>query len=320
MPPTYAESINGYGPGAIEISVVIPAYDGEHTIANCLDSVDRATRGRRREIIVVDSSASDATADIVRLHLPEVILIRSQKRLSAGAARNRGSEAARGRLVFFTDQDCIVPPDWILRLERHLQDPAVDAAGGAVGIQNFSNLSGCALYFLEFLNHFPANIGARRDNNFLIGCNSCCRADVFRVVRFPDQTLGEDILFSNRLRNHGFHTVHDPTICVLHKNRQGWRVFFDYNYKMGGAAAEYHQQLQLWWAVPVLRWPILAFCTPALVLPSICMSLLRAPSSYLFRFLLLSPVCLLGNLFWASGFRRQVLETRMLGDLPTGLL
>ena len=309
------ESKNGHSAGEIDISVVVPAYDGEHTIAACLESIDRATQGRRREIIVVDSSASDATADIVRLRFPEVILIRSQRRLSAGGARNRGSEAAHGRLVFFTDQDCMVPPDWILRLERHLEDPAVDAAGGAVGIQDLSNLSGCALYLLEFLNHFPSNAGARRDSNFLIGSNFCCRAEVFQVVRFPDQTLGEDILFSNKLRNHGFHTVHDPATAVLHENRQGWREFFDYNYKMGGAAASYHQQLQLWWAAPVLRWPILAFCTPGLVLPSICINLLSAPWSYLFRFLLLAPICLLGNLVWAGGFRRQVLETRRLGRL-----
>src|SRR5262245_31275459 len=151
----------------IDISIVIPAYNGEGTIAACLESINVATRGRRKEIIVVDSSPSNATSDIVR-RLPEVILVRSKTRLSAGEARNRGRKMARGRLVFFTDQDCIVPLDWIDRIERHFQDPMVGAAGGAVGIQNFSSWSGCALYFLEFLNHFPTNGRARRDSNFLI--------------------------------------------------------------------------------------------------------------------------------------------------------
>jgi glycosyltransferase involved in cell wall biosynthesis len=42
---------------------------GAHTIADCLASVERATRGRDREIIVVESSG-DATAEIVLATLP----------------------------------------------------------------------------------------------------------------------------------------------------------------------------------------------------------------------------------------------------------
>jgi GT2 family glycosyltransferase len=197
-------------------------------------------------------------------------------------------------------------------MEKHFEDPAVGAAGGAIGIQNLSNWSGCALYFLEFLNHFPTNGPARRDGNFLVGSNCCVRADVVRSVRFPDQTLGEDILFSNSLRRHGVQIVYDPATAALHKNREGWGVFFDYNHEMGRAAASYHQKLQLWWAAPVLRMPILAYCAPLAVLPSIGFSLVRSPWPYLFRFILLSPMCLLGNLVWASGFRKQVLDARAM--------
>jgi GT2 family glycosyltransferase len=307
MPTKNAELGQPRDASGVDISVVVPAYNGDRTIARCLESIERATEGRRREIIVVDSSESEATADIVR-RFPNVTLIRSQARLSAGAARNCGIGAACGRLVFFTDQDCIVPRDWIDRFERHFEDPAVGAAGGAIGIQNPSNWSGCALYFLEFLNHFPVNEKARRNSNFLVGSNCCVRASVLRTIRFPDQTLGEDILFSNSLRQHDVQIVYDPATAALHENRAGWVVFFNYNYKMGRAAASYHQQLRLWWAAPALRAPILAFSAPLVVLPSISLSLLRAPWSYLFRFLLLSRMCLLGNLMWANGFRKQVLE------------
>ena len=75
-------------------------------------------------------SSGDATAEIVRRRFPDVVLICSETRLSAGGARNRGAAAAGGPLVFFTDQDCIVPVDWIDRLGRHLDDPSVGAAGG----------------------------------------------------------------------------------------------------------------------------------------------------------------------------------------------
>ena len=285
----------------IDLSIVVPAYDGARTIADCLASVEHATRGRRREIIVVESSG-DATAEIIRRRFLDVVLIRSAERLSAGGARNRGAARARGRLVFFTDQDCIVPADWIDRLERHLQDRSVGAAGGAVGIANPANLSGCAVYFLEFLKHFPGNRPARRDDNFLVGCNSAFRAEVLDIVRFPDQTIGEDVLLSHALRSHNFGLVYDPRIEVQHHNREGWREFFNYNRKMGRSAASYHHVLRRGWATPFLRVPWLVFLAPVVVLPSIALDLARSRWSYFFRFLLVSPMCLLGNLVWANAF------------------
>ena len=297
--------------GRIDISIVIPAYLGSHTIADGLESIERATRGRDREIIVVESSG-DSTAEIVRQRFPDVVLILSEERLSAGGARNRGAAAARGRLVFFTDQDCIVPPDWIGRLEGHLQNPAVGAAGGAVGIRNPSNLSGCAVYFLEFLKHFPGKGPARRDDNFLVGCNCAFRAEALKMVPFPDQTLGEDVLHSHALRRHKFGVVYDPGSEVRHQNREGWGEFINYNRKMGRSAAMYHHVLQRKWAEPFLRVPALAFLAPLVILPSIALDLARSRWSYFFRFLLLSPMCLLGNLVWANAFRRQVLEMRQV--------
>jgi GT2 family glycosyltransferase len=294
---------------AIEISVVIPAYLGARTIVDCLESVERATTGRRREIIVVESSA-DATAEIVRQRFPGVVVIQSEKRLTAGGARNRGAAAAQGSLIFFTDQDCTVPLDWIDRLERYFEDPSVGAAGGAVGIRNLSNLSGCAVYFLEFLTHFPGGGPPRLNEKFLVGCNSAFRTEAFRVVRFPDQTLGEDVLYSHELRRHGFGIVYDPRIEVRHQNREGWGEFVNYNYKMGRSAATYHQALQRWWVAPFLRAPILVFLAPLVILPRIAFALAHSRWSYFFRFLLLSPMCLLGNLVWASAFRHQVIETR----------
>jgi glycosyltransferase involved in cell wall biosynthesis len=297
----------------VEISVIVPAYNGERTIAACLASIEHATKSRRAEVIVVDSSA-DNTSTIVNKHFPQVRLIRSHERLSAGAARNRGVDAARGRFIFFADQDCIVPPDWVESLKSHFDDATVHAAGGTVGIRNLSSASGCAVYFLEFLNHFPRRRRPQRNWKFLIGCNCAYRVDVIRAMRFPDQTIGEDILLSAELRNRGFTFVYDPRIEVLHQNREGWKTFFEYNQKMGRAAADYHSVIKLWWALPVLRHPNLAFLAPLAVLPSIARDLFQSHPSYLLRFLVLAPMCIAGNLVWANSFRQRVLEMRQTLD------
>jgi cellulose synthase/poly-beta-1,6-N-acetylglucosamine synthase-like glycosyltransferase len=129
-------------------------------------------------------------------------------------------------------------------------------------------------------------------------------------VGFPDQTIGEDVLLSHAVRGHNYGVVYDPRCEVLHQNREGWGEFFSYNRKMGRSAASYHQVMHRWWAAPFLRVPTLAFLAPVVILPSIALGLARSRWSYFFRFLVLSPMCLAGNLVWASAFRRQVLELR----------
>ena len=292
-----------------EISVVIPAYRGASTIADCLHGLKQALAGRPHEIIVVESSG-DSARDIIRKQFPDVILIESAQRLSAGAARNRGAAEAKAPLLFLTDQDCIVPPDWVQRLEHHLKDPNVSAAGGAVGIRDLSNLSGCAVYFLEFLRHFPSNGTPRRNGTFLVGCNSAYKTDAVIRVPFPDQTLGEDVLFSNDLRRNGLTIVYDPRVAVSHHNRTGWGEFFDYNRKMGAASAAYQNALRPWWIHPFLKIPSLTFIAPVIILPTIGLALTRARWSYMSRFFLLLPMCVLGNLAWAAAFRRKVIELR----------
>ena len=294
----------------VEVSVVIAGYHGAETIADCLRSVDRATEGRQRQIIVVESSGDDARR-IIQDEFPDVVLIPSSKRLSAGEARNLGFTVARGRLVFVTDQDCLVPMDWVSRLERHFTDPSVGAAGGSVGVRDISNLSGFAVYCLEFLRHFPRSGSARRNHNFLVGCNSSYRSETVHALSFPDQTLGEDVLFSESIRRHGFDVIYDPSVEVQHQNRTGWPEFFHYNRKMGRSAANYHQVLRRWWIVPFLHLPILTFLSPVIILPRIAFDLARSRWSYVVRFLMLWPMCLLGNLVWARAFRRKILDDRL---------
>jgi GT2 family glycosyltransferase len=299
----------------VELSVVVPTYNGERTIVDCLTSIERAIGPRAAEIIVADSS-KDATPALVSSRFPRVRLLSSNARMSAGGARNHAVAVANGSLVFFTDQDCLVPPDWIDRLETHLRDPAIDGAGGAVAIRNFASASGCALYFLEFLNHFPANGRPRRDVGFLVGCNAAYRASVFRTVRFPDQTVGEDVLFGCELLRQGFHTVHDSTIEVLHQNKEGWKTFFDYNYRMGQASANYQSALGSRSGGVALRHPIVAFGAPLFILPAIARRLARSHRGYLGRFSRLAPMCLLGNLWWAVGFWR---EARLRAGAPDNM-
>jgi cellulose synthase/poly-beta-1,6-N-acetylglucosamine synthase-like glycosyltransferase len=284
-----------------EVSIVVPAYRGRHVIAECLTALRLAVRGIRAEILVVESSG-DGTADLLRSQFPEVSCIQSPQRLSAGAARQRGLSAARARFVFCVDQDCTVPADWIPRLLAHFGDPTVGAVGGAVSIRNPHNLSGSAVYFLEFFRHFPSRAASVRDANFLVGCNSAYRAEALASATIPDMTLGEDVLFSQYLRDAGWRVVYDARVAVAHQNREGWLEFLNYCRAMGRAAADTQAELRVWWGAPFLRWPMLVYLTPVPILVRVLSKVLRSRWSYALTFVALLPTCLVGSAVWAHAF------------------
>jgi GT2 family glycosyltransferase len=296
----------------LDWSVVIPAYRGRQWIVDCIRSVERALRGHAAEIVVVESSG-DGTAELIRRTFPAVRVLAQKQRVSAGAARNLGAAEARGKLIAFVDQDCIVPNDWIDRLEELLMTPGVGAAGGSIGIRNPRNLSGAAVYFLEFLSHFPSNRAVTKNSNFLLGCNLACHREVLDHIQFPDRTLAEDVLFSEAVRQQGWDLMYAPQIEVQHWNREGWTEFLRYNEKMGRAAAHYHQVRKHRLSRAVISCPAIALCSPLVIVPRVSKGLWGRWKSLL-GFLALSPVCVAGNLFWSIGLFREL--RRMQRNVP----
>jgi len=89
------------------ISVVIPAHNAARTLAATLESL-AASRDLIREIIVVDDSSDDGTAEVAqeagRRHDLPVDVLRIEAR-DTGTTRNTGLDHAQGRYIYFIDAD-----------------------------------------------------------------------------------------------------------------------------------------------------------------------------------------------------------------------
>ncbi|WP_185154287.1 glycosyltransferase [Fulvivirga sp. M361] len=93
----------------IVVSVVIPAYNAQHYLKECIDSVRKQTIGPV-EIIVVDDGSSDGTKAIVDTYDDDRLRYFYQKNSGVAAARNLGANKAQGSYLAFLDADDMLMP------------------------------------------------------------------------------------------------------------------------------------------------------------------------------------------------------------------
>ncbi len=88
------------------ISVIIPAYNAENTIARALDSILNQTLPGV-EIIIFDDCSSDKTVDVIKSYQnhTDIILLESEENVGQGKGRNKALQHARGQFVTFLDAD-----------------------------------------------------------------------------------------------------------------------------------------------------------------------------------------------------------------------
>ena len=103
----------------ISYSIIIPVYNSEKTLSNCIESLLRQTIQMKSEIIMVNDGSTDLSSEICNDYANRHSNIRviHQNNQGASAARNRGIEAARGEWISFVDADDLVTEAYIAALD-----------------------------------------------------------------------------------------------------------------------------------------------------------------------------------------------------------
>jgi len=113
------------------VSVIIPCYNEEGNIEECIKRVPKM--GRFTEIVVVNDGSRDNTVKIVEALMPQhpnVTLITYEKNGGKGMAVWRGLRAAKGEIVMILDADMTVPPEELVEFYEALEYHAADFASG----------------------------------------------------------------------------------------------------------------------------------------------------------------------------------------------
>lgn len=102
----------------MKVSIIIPAFNEQDSIADCLQSLLNQSF-ENQEIIVIDDGSTDKTAEIAEKF--KIKLLR-QNHKGAGEARNLGVRHATGEILVFVDADMVFDKDFIEKLTKPIRD------------------------------------------------------------------------------------------------------------------------------------------------------------------------------------------------------
>ncbi len=170
------------------ISVVIPVYNAEKTVARALESV-LASDCKNLEAIVVYRDSADNTLEIVKsLADSRVKIVRQGSPTGPGGARNLGIAASSGDWLAFAESDDFVPPNFYPALLAGAKTLGCDIAWGEIlcGGEKWNRL-GTARVLKTFKQKFsPITNGASFDKLYSARLIKGRKIEFMEGVRYED--------------------------------------------------------------------------------------------------------------------------------------
>lgn len=205
-----------------EVSMIVPVYQVEKYIAQCIESVLSQTF-QDFELILIDDGSKDQSGIICDAYAAKddrIIVIHTQNR-GAAAARNTGLEHASGKYITFLDGDDYLAENMIERLYEVIKKSAYD-----VVVCDFLNL------LPDEKDNFTVQLQERTVNGrtvlehlkneksygvWTIVWNKIYKREILENLRFPEGKYFEDEFFSDHLylNSNQIHVI--PDVLCYHR-------------------------------------------------------------------------------------------------------
>lgn len=193
----------------IKISVVVPAFNEEKIISDCLRHLIKQDTDIFYEIIIVDNNSTDKTSQVVKdfinKHKDKKIIILKEEKRGVAHARQKGFEKAQGEIIASTDADSRVHKDWLSYIINSFKKyPDISALAGPYDFYDETIL-------IKILRKPVTEISIIMDKicgwgkNHVPGANFAIYKKDFEEVGGFDEKLhfGEDLELSIRLHRAG---------------------------------------------------------------------------------------------------------------------
>jgi GT2 family glycosyltransferase len=197
----------------IFISIIIPIYNGEKTVGDCLKSVFDSDY-KDFEVVVVDDNSTDYSLNVVAGFPCKVI--RMRKNIGAAAARNKGAEASRGKILFFLDSDIIIRKNTIEQIVRTFESRS-DISALFCSYQKNTIPTNFFSIYKNLFHHYTHQTSHEDAATFCSGFGAIKRDVFFRLGGFDENYRSlEDIELGYRLYQSGYKICLNKNIQLTH--------------------------------------------------------------------------------------------------------
>jgi len=202
------------------ISVIIPAYNAEKTIAEQLEALESQAFTGEWELIVADNGSTDSTrrlAESYRDRIPHLKVVDASRSQGAAAARNQGARAAVGDFLAFCDADDRVDTEWLSAMVKALERN--EFVTGGIDHDSLNPGVDASWHWRSHVTTLPV---ALRFLPYALSGNMAVSRDAFEAVGgFPEdlRAVGEDIAISWNLQLAGHELYFEPRAIVAYRHR-----------------------------------------------------------------------------------------------------
>ncbi|MDO5836228.1 MAG: glycosyltransferase family 2 protein [Methanobacterium sp.] len=210
----------------MDLTVVIPNYNGQPFLGECLESLKN--QDHPFNVIVVDNASNDGSVAYIREHYPEFKLIENQENIGFAAAVNQGIKASGSHYIFLLNNDVYLEVDTISNLLKCIKTnenifavsskmiqyhdrTKMDDAGDEYTILGWAKRVGYGKSPDKYVHNreiFSASAAA-----------SIYRRSILEEIGYFDENFFaymEDVDISYRARIRGYHCWYCPEAVVYH--------------------------------------------------------------------------------------------------------
>jgi glycosyltransferase involved in cell wall biosynthesis len=201
----------------IQISVVMPVFDGRRHLERSLPPLLAGGKGSVLEVIVVDDGSGDGSGEYARASGARVIPS-GGTRLGPGRARNVGVAEASGEVLLFVDADVVLHEDALERIAEAFEEQETTAVYGSYDASPPHR--GFGSQYMNLRHHFVHQQPTRDSTTFWAGIGAVRREAFLAVGGFDSEAYPrpsiEDIELGMRLRSAGGRIRRMPEIRGTH--------------------------------------------------------------------------------------------------------
>lgn len=200
---------------ALTLTIVIPVYNEDSYIGDCLKAISEQSV-MPDEVIVVDNNSVDNTLEIA--HQYNFVTVINESRQGVRYANEAGMNMVSSDIIARIDADTLLSHDWCENVINIFSDSSITAATGPVGYYDFI-CPEINSYVTSKMMYSATKLGYK----FLFGCNMAVRKQLWDEVKSElchDDTIFEDIDLALHLQDFGYQPSFHNEMNVMVSSRR----------------------------------------------------------------------------------------------------